>query len=111
MKLNFFAATPARPARLVHEPTFTAPQVTAAIAAAKRTHQSRLADALGRHMDAAAPPTWTEVPAPPGVSPSVLDAILESLDAINRRQVRMETRLVSLMKDHGLDTQGRPVDM
>lgn len=57
-----------------------------------------------------APSAPIEVAAPPGISPNALDAILESLDAINRRQVRMETRLVRLLKDHGLDTNGRPME-
>ena len=52
----------------------------------------------------------TEVFAPRGLAPSALDAILESLETINRRQVRMETRLVRLMKDHGLDSAGNPTD-
>ena len=52
-----------------------------------------------------------EVAAPPGVSPNALDAILESLKVMNRRQIRIETRLVLLMKDHGLDSSGRPADM
>ena len=49
-----------------------------------------------------------EVAAPHGVSPNALDAILESLQALNRRQTRIETRLVRLMKDQGLDASGEP---
>ena len=57
------------------------------------------------------PASRIEVAAPPGVSPNALDAILESLKVMNRRQIRIETRLVLLMKDHGLDSSGRPADM
>ena len=48
--------------------------------------------------------------APPGLAPSAFDAIIKGLDTLNRRQIRMETRLVRLMKDHGLDSAGNPTD-
>lgn len=51
-----------------------------------------------------------EVLAPPGLAPSAFDAIIKGLDTLNRRQIRMETRLVRLMKDHGLDSTGNPTD-
>jgi hypothetical protein len=56
------------------------------------------------------PPIYEVAPAP-GLGPNLLDSIIESLAELNRRQVRIETKLVCLMKDHGLDNRGRPTDM
>lgn len=55
-------------------------------------------------------PMVSEVFVPRGLAPSALDAIIKGLDTLNRRQIRMETRLVRLMKDHGLDSAGNPTD-
>lgn len=87
MKLDFFSATPFSPARLVRDNRPRTPH--------------RVPAPLAR----------TEATAPAGVSPNTLNAVLQSLDTINRRMVRIETRLVCLMKDHGLDSAGRPNDL
>lgn len=55
-------------------------------------------------------PKGTEIAAPRELSPDVFDALVESLATLNKRLIRMETRLVVFMKADGLDTHGRHSD-
>lgn len=42
--------------------------------------------------------------------PVTLDAVCRLLNEIAQRQVRMETRLVRLLMEHHLDSDGNPLD-
>ena len=53
----------------------------------------------------------TPLPAPPDTQlPLTLLDIRRGQEDLIRRLIRMETRLVLLMKEHRIDTNGRPVD-